>query len=211
MADIDWMIKGPEISTCNCDWGCPCQFNALPTHGDCRAGAAMRIDEGYVGDVRLDGLTWIGMFAWPKAIHEGNGEGFAVIDENASDAQFDALLAILSGETSEPGATMFSVFATTLTKMHPPVRAPIEFEVDYDNWTGRFSAPELISADASPIANPITGETHRARVTLPEGFEYREAEFVSSRTRATGPVALEWQGGHAHIAMLHMTPSGPVG
>ena len=31
MAHVDWSIKGPEIATCNCDWGCPCQFNALPT------------------------------------------------------------------------------------------------------------------------------------------------------------------------------------
>lgn len=211
MSNIDWMIRGPEISTCNCDWGCPCQFNALPTHGDCRATAGMRIDEGHFGDVSLDGLIWVGIFAWPKAIHEGNGEALPIIDSRASDAQCDALLAIMSGETSEPGATMFSVFASTLTRMHPPRRAEIAFEVDYDNWTGRFAVPDLLEANASPIANPITGETHRARVMLPEGFEYREAEFVSSHTRASGPIPLEWTGGHGHIAMLHMTPSGPVG
>ncbi|MBO08049.1 MAG: hypothetical protein CL478_07225, partial [Acidobacteria bacterium] len=42
----DWMIRGLSVSTCNCDYGCPCQFNSLPTHGDCRAAVAMSIEEG---------------------------------------------------------------------------------------------------------------------------------------------------------------------
>ena len=44
MTEFDWKIRGPEVSTCNCNWGCPCQFNSLPTHGNCRAGVAMRIE-----------------------------------------------------------------------------------------------------------------------------------------------------------------------
>ena len=83
IAYIDWRVRGPEIANCNCDWGCPCQFNALPTRGNCRAMTAMRIDEGHFGDVSLSGLGWVGMFAWPKAIHEGGGEALVVIDERA--------------------------------------------------------------------------------------------------------------------------------
>lgn len=207
----DWMIRGPEIATCNCDWGCPCQFNALPTHGNCRAGVAMRIEEGYFEDVRLDGLAWAALFAWPKAIHEGDGEALPIVDERAGERQRRALLAILSGETSQPGATIFNVMAATLTRMHDPVFAPIRFEVDPDNVTGRFSVPGYIEAEASPITNPVTGKPHRARVTLPHGFEYRVADFASGRARAQGPIALDWAEGHAHIAMLHLTPAGPVG
>ena len=36
-------------TTCNCAWGCPCQFNALPTHGRCEAMVAVRIREGHYG------------------------------------------------------------------------------------------------------------------------------------------------------------------
>ncbi len=25
-----WRIAGEEVVSCNCSWGCPCQFNALP-------------------------------------------------------------------------------------------------------------------------------------------------------------------------------------
>jgi hypothetical protein len=30
-------IAGEEVGNCNCTWGCPCQFNALPTTGHCEA------------------------------------------------------------------------------------------------------------------------------------------------------------------------------
>ena len=206
----DWKIRGPEIATCNCDWGCPCQFNSLPTHGDCRAGVAMRIDEGHYGDTRLDGLLWAALFAWPGAIHQGDGEALIILDERSDADQQAALLSILSGQCSEPGATVFSVFASTLSKLHDPVQATITFEVDIPGGTGHFSVPDYIDATATPIANPVTGESHRARVSLPNGFEYREAEFVSSHTRADGPIPLDWTSGHGHITMLHMNAAGPL-
>lgn len=46
MSYVDWRLQGSIFSTCNCDYSCPCQFNALPTHGDCRAAVAMQITSG---------------------------------------------------------------------------------------------------------------------------------------------------------------------
>jgi hypothetical protein len=37
------------------------------------------------------------------------------------------LAGILSGHDTEPGATVFNVFASTLEKVHEPMFAPIEF------------------------------------------------------------------------------------
>jgi len=96
----------------------------------------MQIDEGNFDGISLDGLRWAAMFAWPKAIHEGNGEALLILDERADEAQREALLDILSGKTSVPGATVFSVFASTLSTLHDPVTAHIEFELDRENWTG---------------------------------------------------------------------------
>jgi hypothetical protein len=210
MAFIDWAIQGPELASCNCDWGCPCQFNARPTHGDCRAGVGMRIDKGHFGDVPLDGLKFVVMVAWPGAIHEGKGEAQPVVDERADDRQREAILKILSGEETEPGATVFNVFATVIDTMHEPLFKPIEFEVDIESRTGRFAVAGLIEARGEPIKNPVTGNPHRARVVLPHGFEYTEAEYGSTTTKATGAVPLDWTNGHGHFAMLHLTGSGPV-
>ena len=60
--------------------------------------------------------------------------------------------------------------------------------------------PGLIEGSAEPIKNPVTGEPHRARVLLPTGFEYREAEYVAGTAKATGEIPLDFSTTHAHIA-----------
>ena len=208
MGLVEWRMQGPEVTTCNCAWGCPCQFNALPTNGDCRAMVAMRIDDGHFGDVDLSGLGWVGMFAWPGAIHEGRGEAFVVVDERADEAQRNAILTILSGGETEPGATIFNVFATVIDTMHEPAFLPIRFEADIDGRVARVRVDGIVDTAIEPIRNPVTGEPHRAQVSLPNGFEYKHAEYASGGTRATGPVALEWESRHAHLAMLDISTHG---
>ncbi len=73
MADLEWTIHAQEFVNCNCAYGCPCQFNALPTHGNCSAVIGITIDRGFHGATRLDGLNAAAVFAWPGAIHEGKG------------------------------------------------------------------------------------------------------------------------------------------
>lgn len=208
MAFVDWRMRGPEIANCNCNWGCPCQFNALPTHGHCRAMTAMHIESGHFGDVDLSGLSWVGMFAWPKAIHEGNGEAFVVVDAKANDAQREAILTILSGEETEPGATIFNVFATVIDQMHEPAFLPIDFAIDIGKRIGHVVVDGVIDTRISPIRNPVTGAEHQVRVSLPTGFEYREAEYASGNSRATGPVSLSFADTHSHVAMLDLSTHG---
>jgi len=210
MSYVDWEIRGPEISSCNCDWGCPCQFNSVPTHGFCRAAVAFRIDKGHFDDVALDGLCAGGMFAWPGAIHEGGGECLPIVDSRASAAQRAALLTILSGGETEPGTTIFNVFAATYDKVHDPVFAEINFDIDFEAGTGSFSVPGLVEAVNAPITNPMTGDIHRATVRLARSFEFIEAEFVDSRVKGKAPIELDWEAGHGHLTMLHMNPYGLV-
>src|SRR5262245_48787763 len=108
---VEWMLRGREFGNCNCSYGCPCQFNALPTHGHCRAIMVLEIEEGHHGGTRLDGLRAACVYRWPGPIHEGKGERQAIIDRRASQPQREALLRIMNGEDTEPGATMFQIFA----------------------------------------------------------------------------------------------------
>ena len=97
-----------EVATCNCAWGCPCQFNALPTHGRCEALVAVRIREGHYGATRLDGVTFaIGVLV-ARPIHEGMGSAQLAIDERPRRISATALLTITSGKE---GGTMFEIFA----------------------------------------------------------------------------------------------------
>jgi len=42
------LFKAREFANCNCNYGCPCQFNAPPTHGHCQYITGFQIDEGHV-------------------------------------------------------------------------------------------------------------------------------------------------------------------
>lgn len=204
----DWRIKGSEFVNCNCDFGCPCQFNSLPTHGDCEALGAFKIEEGHFGDTRLDGLAFAMTLKWPGAIHEGNGQCQAFIDERANEEQRDAILAILSGDTSEPGATFFNVFASTMTKMHDPVFCSLDISEDVDARRATIRISDLIEASGEPIINPITGNEHRARIDLPQGFEYAMAEVASGSTSSRSDIPLELTGSHCHMSHLDIGPQG---
>ena len=210
MTDTRWTIKGREFVHCNCAYGCPCQFNALPTQGHCRAVAAIEIEEGHHGDTPLDGLRIAVVLKWPGAIHEGNGEALPIVDERATPEQREALLRIMSGEDTVPGATFFAVFATTYSKVHEPIFAAIDFEVDVDGRNARLVVPGVIDARGEPIVNPISGEEHRARINLPTGFEYDIAEIGRGWAETKGPLEISLADSHAQFAQLHITESGVV-
>ena len=53
---INWQIEARLLASCNCDYSCPCQFNALPTYGNCDAVVGLDIDRGHFGSVKLDGV-----------------------------------------------------------------------------------------------------------------------------------------------------------
>src|SRR5437762_10944658 len=88
----EWRIKAAHLGNCNCAYGCPCKFTALPTHGNCRSVVGYEIQEGYFGALRLDGLRAALVTSWPGAIHEGNGTMQVIIDERADENQRHALL-----------------------------------------------------------------------------------------------------------------------
>ena len=210
MTDTRWTLQAREFTNCNCAYGCPCQFNALPTHGHCQAVVGMEIDRGHHGNTKLDGLRFAGIFSWPGAIHEGKGQVVVIIEERATPTQREALLRILSGLDTEPGATIFQVFSTTLEKVHDPVFAPIDFEIDIDARKARLVVPGLIEGRGEPILNSVTGAEHRARIDIPDGFEYLIAEMGRGWTKTTGAIALNLSDSYGQFAHVHLCESGIV-
>lgn len=206
-----WRVMATELVNCNCNYGCPCQFNAPPTNGDCRGVAAYEIEDGVFGDIRLDGMRAVMMMSWPGSIHEGNGTQQLVIDERASPAQRDALVRILTGQDTDDMATVWWVFSAMSPNKLEPLFLPIEYELDVDLRRGRFRVPGVIETVGGPIRNPVTGEEHRVRIDLPHGFEYRLAEVGSASTRAAGAIDLPGLiDSYGQFAHLHLSNHGRV-
>lgn len=210
MPDVKWTLKGREFINCNCSYGCPCQFDGLPTHGFCQAVGAFQIDEGFHGNTSLDGLRFVGIFRWPGPIHEGKGEAAAVVDVRATPEQRTGLLRIITGQDTEPGATVFQVFSTTFEKVHEPLFAPIEFDVDVERRRAKLVIPGVTEGHGEPIVNAVTGKETRARIDLPNGFEYTLAEVGRGWNKVSHPFPLNLANTYGQFAHIHLTQSGVV-
>jgi hypothetical protein len=210
MADVKWMIRALEFSNCNCAYGCPCQFNALPTHGNCRAVMGFQIEEGHHGDTRLDGLKVAVVWSWPGPVHKGHGEAETLIDKRANEAQRKSLLRIVSGQDTDPGATIFNVFASTFEKVHEPIFCDIEFTIDIERRRARIFVPGHIDTRGEPILNPVTKKEHRVRIDSPNGFEYKFAEVGRGWSKTSGPLELDLADSYGQFCQLNLSQSGVV-
>jgi hypothetical protein len=208
MTMVDWSVKGLAYGNCNCDYGCPCQFESLPTHGGCEGFEVIRIDQGRFADVNLDGLCVALFYAWPGPIFEGKGALQAIIDERADPAQRAALVKILHGEETEPGATHWWVFREMSSTVHEPLFLPIEFQMDLDGRTARVSIPGIVESAGGPIKSPVSGEEHRVRIDIPDGIEFRVAEIGSASTKATGEIKLDLKDSYGQFNHLYHTGKG---
>jgi hypothetical protein len=194
-----WRISGEEIVSCNCDWGCPCQFNAPPTPGNCEAFIGYEIRAGHFGETNLDGVRWAAIYHWPGRIDEGNGTRQIIVDERASAEQRAALDALISGAQ---GGAYFEIFASVAPNQMETATARIELQSDRERRLASVNVAGVGESRIEPIKNPATGEEHRARIDLPNGFEYRIAEMgntVECKTTAQEPLALTLSNTYAQL------------
>lgn len=205
MADT-WAIKGAWFKNCNCDPGCPCDFNQNPTHGQCEGVVAMRVDEGHFGDVPLDGLKFAGAAHWPGRIDEGNGTIVPIVDESANEEQRQALLTILSGGA---GGTLFEIFSAVCPNVREPIFAPIDFDFDIESRSGRLRVGDLVDSEVETLRGIDPPDPYQILVRIPGGFEYTgensEAETAVAKTlsvSAGGELDFEHQMSHSSMAFV---------
>ncbi len=196
---VKWQMRGNWIKNCNCDAGCPCDFNSRPTHGSCDGMAGMEITDGRFGDVPLSGLRWAVTYRWPGPLHEGHGTLQPFVDEKATPEQREALLTIMSGQA---GGTMFEIFASIVDTVLEPQFVPMDMSFDMEQRTARLTAGQALETESMPITNPVTNDEHRIRVEMPEGFEYRLAEIAWARSKGTGTIAFNHYNTHSSLAQV---------
>lgn len=208
----EWTIQGETLANCNCNFGCPCQFSVLPSHGNCEAVVVFDIKNGQYGDTDLSGLRAAGVYYWPGPIHEGNGQMQLIIDERANTDQRAALQAIMSGEDTDEMATMWYVYSAMSPTKFETLYAPIDLDWSREDRSGYARVKGVFDVDVSPIAHIVSGEPHRASIQLPHGFEYRHAEVASGTARTSGAaISLAFDSTHAHMAHLNISGHGVVG
>jgi hypothetical protein len=197
-----WNLKGTVFVACNCDYGCPCNFNALPTQGKCEGQWTWHVEEGRFGDVELDGLNFTVAVDWPGAIHEGNGTALILVDDRADERQREAISALVGGEVGGP----WGILAWTWPTVHGPT--PVPYEVEVAGVASRLKAGDQLVLESEPIRNPVTGAEVHPGAVLPEGLIFKRGEFGSSKTfRVADGISYEHPGKYTAVAPFEY--SGP--
>lgn len=202
-----WNMDTEYIQSCNCAYGCPCNFNGYPTEGHCEAFVAYKVRKGTFGDTKLDGVTFAMGLWWPKAIHEGNGIARIYIDPSASAAQVKAIEEIASGKN---GGGVFEIFSKTFAKVLPTKRAKIDWK--YGDYVASFKVEGVGEVQSDYILNPITGERFMGEVVLPNGINWKRS--VVSRIKKLALHDAEFQFDHKDTAgfttTIRFTEKGPA-
>ena len=113
--------------------------------------------------------------------------------------------------TTRQGHPVYEIFSSMAPNAHDPVVAPIDLTYDHERRQARIRIPDLAESEIEPIRNPVTGDEHRARIDLPNGFEYRLAEVANSkhwRTTAGDHLAMEHENTYAQIAHIDWSSDG---
>lgn len=198
-----WNLRGDVLVACNCDWGCPCNFNAPPTKGKCEGGWTWHVAHGRYADVTLDGLNFSVYVNWPGAIHEGNGEALILVDERADSRQREAIDALVSGRIGGP----WGVLAWTWPTIHGPF--PAAYDVQLDGVRSRVTCGSYVQLEGEPIRNPVSGAEAHPGVVLPEGIILKEGALGASRRFVVkGDIAYDHSG--QYLALGPFDYSGPT-
>jgi len=202
-------MKGDYLKNCNCSAPCSCDITGIPSpHKECEGMIGMRINEGEFDGIKLNGLHWVVLYHWPGPLHEGNGTVQAVIDEKADEDQRNALLQILSGQAGNP---WFEFLASTITKMHDPKFAPIQFDYDKKKRIAKVKVDGVVETETAPLRLPNIDMKQKYIVKLPEGMEYKEFDLAFSTVlKGTGNIKFDLKHTHSSLATVEQTNQGLV-
>ena len=198
MNNVRWRIAGDEVVSCNCAWGCPCQFNALPTNGRCEGVAAFEIHEGHFVEVGLDGVRFARIYSWPASIPEGNGTRLTIIDDRTAADQRAALVAL---DSAKHGGLYFEIFASVCPNLLQPIFAPLQIAINRGKRRAQVMIPDVLETRVEPITS-VSGKSYRARIVLPDGFEFKKAEMgntVRFEVKTPREVAMRHENSYAQL------------
>jgi hypothetical protein len=197
-----WTLSGTVFIACNCDWGCPCNFNARPSHGKCEGGWTWHVAKGRYGQVELDDLSLSVYVNWPGAIHDGNGEALLLFDERADERQRAAIDTLMSGKVGGP----WGVLGWTWPKVHGPFA--VRYELHLDGINSRIRCGDHVEIEGGPIRNPVTGNVVTPGVVLPQGLILKKGDLGASKVfRVNGGISYDHSGQYTGVGAFEY--SGP--
>ena len=182
---MSWTLTGSYVETCSCELMCPCNlsFDHGATYDFCRVTLVFNIVQGTVESTDIAGRKVALIADTPKVMTDGNWRVGVFIDDQATDAQFDKLVQVFSGQLGGPMAGL----APLIGEMLGVERAAIEVDDDGLRHSVRVgTAIDFEIEDIVPFGVQ-TGEPVRfSGMFHPVGSDLTMAEAKRSRINAFG-------------------------
>lgn len=203
-----WTFEADHFTACNCDWGCPCNFNAKPNAGFCEGWGVYHIVTGRFGGTALDGARFATYYRFPGPVEDGDGTACLYIDAAATGPQREALELIGTGRA---GGGIFELFGAQLVMTWLPTKvAPIA--VDVTDGKGRVRIEGFADAESELLSYP-DGSEIRPVLELPHGIEYKRALMTNTRRWrwSDGELNASYENRYGAVARVRFTEEGCVG
>jgi hypothetical protein len=138
-------LEGRLLEVCSCNILCPCWVGGDPDNGTCDGILAWHIDRGVIDGVDVSGRTFAGLVHIPGNILKGNWRMVAIVDDEATPEQQEALLNVWTGKLGGPVADL----AQLVGEVVGVERVPVTFEVE--GGQGRIRIGTLGNAVLAPL------------------------------------------------------------
>ena len=180
-----WNLTGSYSETCSCELMCPCNmsFDHGATYDFCRVTLVFSIQRGQVDGTDIADRKVVLIADTPKVMTDGNWRVGVFIDDGATEAQFDALVQVFSGQLRGPMAGL----APLIGEMLGVQRAVIDLEDD--GLLHSVRVDDVIDFEIEDIVpfGVETGEPVRfSGMFHPVGSDLTMAEAKQSRINAFG-------------------------
>lgn len=150
------------LGACNCNWGCPCNFEEPPTGGFCEGMNVWHVETGQYAGVRLDGTTFATYNRFASPVHLGNTTGLALVYDRSPMERRPAIGSMIQN------VSPFSVF------MNPTANflwfRYLPFDLRLDGIKSSLRIPGAFEIQLGPMKNTVTGEDEPATLNKPMGF-----------------------------------------
>jgi hypothetical protein len=179
-----YQLEGRLLEVCTCDVLCPCWVGADPDGGMCDSALGWHIDSGSIQGVDVSGLTVALSVHIPGNVLKGNWRALVYVDDQATQAQQDALLAVFTGHLGGPIADL----AALIGEVVGVERMPITFTVEQGK--GTLMIGQSVQAEVVPLTG-LTGAPTTLQEsifsTIPGSPAYvGRAEYYRSQVSALG-------------------------
>ena len=156
---VSYRIAGDYLEGCACRLICPCDFgeDAAAMKG-CQVSQVWHIENGRYGDVRLDGLTMVGMILKPEKNANasiGKQEWGLYVDEHADAKQRAALAALFKAK-----------FGKWFATLHGPKFVPIAFTKNRADADGLADEYVVDIPDTLSLKNAVFKDENGKRSLL---------------------------------------------